>query len=178
MSKRESGKVKTEVLYPGDLLFGKGDRVLTTLLGSCVAITLWHPVTGHSGMCHITLPTRKRYTSQWNDRDKPDGRYADEAIELFDRLGRKNGLALREFDVRIYGGGNMLEYRKAPAVLQNQLESPQTAPVGEQNVRAVFELLSQRKIPVQEADVGEFGYRKVRFYTRTGDVRSQYYPGQ
>ena len=31
------------ILQPGELFFGKEDVVLKTVLGSCIAITLWHP---------------------------------------------------------------------------------------------------------------------------------------
>src|SRR5690606_5865574 len=51
----------TEVnLLPGALWFGTGDVRLHTLLGSCVAITLWHPRYRYGGMCHFMLPGRSR----------------------------------------------------------------------------------------------------------------------
>jgi hypothetical protein len=59
-------------------LYEKGALVLhtlRTLLGSCVAITLWHPTRRIGGMCHFLLPERKRRTNE-----PPDGRYGDEAV--------------------------------------------------------------------------------------------------
>lgn len=46
------------ILQPGELFFGKEDVVVKTLLGSCIAITLWHPEQKQGGMCHYMLPTR------------------------------------------------------------------------------------------------------------------------
>ena len=43
-------------LLPGELYFGQR-HLLKTLLGSCVAITLWHPQRQLGGMCHFLLPT-------------------------------------------------------------------------------------------------------------------------
>ena len=46
------------LLGPGDLYFGDRHTRIRTLLGSCVAITLWHPVALIGGMCHYMMPTR------------------------------------------------------------------------------------------------------------------------
>ena len=45
-------------LMPGDFVFGNSELKLKTLLGSCVAITLWHPDKKIGGMCHYMLPGR------------------------------------------------------------------------------------------------------------------------
>jgi len=45
-------------LGPGDLFFGDRDTRIRTLLGSCVAVTLWHPRAKLGGMCHFVVPTR------------------------------------------------------------------------------------------------------------------------
>lgn len=39
-------------LRPGDFCFGEGRLRITTLLGSCVSVVLWHPTQAHGGMCH------------------------------------------------------------------------------------------------------------------------------
>jgi len=46
------------VLHPGDWWFGGGDTRARTVLGSCIAITLWHPQLRVGGMCHYMLPQR------------------------------------------------------------------------------------------------------------------------
>lgn len=69
--------MKEIVLQPGEFFFGQDDTIIRTHLGSCVAITMWHPEQKRGGMCHYMLPSRGH-----ND-DGLDGRYADEAIQLF-----------------------------------------------------------------------------------------------
>ena len=64
-------------LYPGDYHFDRKGSCLRTLLGSCVAITLWHPRLRIGGMCHFLLPGRLRTPSM-----PFDGKYADEALAL------------------------------------------------------------------------------------------------
>ena len=67
-------------LQPGDFHFGAGRTRISTLLGSCISITLWHPARLIGGMCHFMLPTRGLPGGV-----PLDGRYADEALALFDR---------------------------------------------------------------------------------------------
>ncbi|MGI9213007.1 MAG: chemotaxis protein CheD, partial [Methylococcaceae bacterium] len=47
-------------LQPGEYYFSDRDTRIRTVLGSCVAITFWHPGILVGGMCHFMLPTRMR----------------------------------------------------------------------------------------------------------------------
>jgi chemotaxis protein CheD len=67
-------------LQPGDFHFGAGRTRISTLLGSCISITLWHPARLIGGMCHFMLPSRGLPAGV-----PLDGRYADEALAMFDR---------------------------------------------------------------------------------------------
>lgn len=89
-------------LHPGDFFFGTAPGYIGTLLGSCIAITVWHPILRSGGMCHILLPGRQRPHGS-----VPDGRYADEAVELFVAELRRHGLSAKSCHVKVFGGGNM-----------------------------------------------------------------------
>jgi Chemotaxis protein; stimulates methylation of MCP proteins len=52
-------------LQPGDWYFGDRDTRIRTLLGSCIAITIWHPRLLVGGMCHFLLPGRGTCTPPW-----------------------------------------------------------------------------------------------------------------
>ena len=72
-------------LQPGEFQFSDDPDVrLRTLLGSCVAITMWHPRRRYGAMCHYMLPTRgARRTGEL------DGRLGDEAyLMLLREAGR------------------------------------------------------------------------------------------
>ena len=69
-------------LAPGEFRFATSPTRLRTILGSCVAVTLWHPERKIGGMCHYMLPSRARCSTALN------GMYADEAIELFVRQAK------------------------------------------------------------------------------------------
>lgn len=65
-------------LQPGEFYFGDRETRLRTILGSCVAITLWHPRLRIGGMCHYLLPMRRGH----HDEAELDGRYADDSLTL------------------------------------------------------------------------------------------------
>ena len=43
------------VLQPGEWFFGQSPNRISTLLGSCVAVTVWHPILRCGGLCHSDL---------------------------------------------------------------------------------------------------------------------------
>ncbi len=89
-------------LQPGDFYFGERDTRIRTVLGSCISITVWHPKLLIGGMCHYMLPTRGSIRL-----DELDGRYGDEALELFLKEIRAAGTHPSEYEVKLFGGSNM-----------------------------------------------------------------------
>lgn len=150
-------------LHAGELLFGKGRRVISTLLGSCVSVTLYHPQKKLAGMCHFALPG-----TTTKPREKPDPRYGVDCFMLFEKHAQAHHCQLNEFHANIIGGGNMLD---DPA-LKSQLFEQQNdnSKVGERNALIALKLAHQHGLIVQAVDVGEFGYRQVRFSTETGEL--------
>lgn len=96
-------------LQPGDFYFGDRDTRIRTVLGSCVSITIWHPKLLIGGMCHYMLPTRNK-----GKRDTLDGHYADEAMEMFMREIRASKTRPDEYQVKLFGGGNMFPASRKP----------------------------------------------------------------
>ncbi len=47
---------KSAPLYPGHVIVSKEPMVVTTILGSCVAVCLWDPILGVGGINHFMLP--------------------------------------------------------------------------------------------------------------------------
>ena len=52
------------IIEPGGFYFGDNENEIYTLLGSCVAVTLWHPFLNFAGMCHVILPERGNEASK------------------------------------------------------------------------------------------------------------------
>src|SRR5690554_372550 len=89
-------------LYPSTLFASREPYVVKTILGSCVAICLWDPVTKIGGINHYMLPT-------WNGNDLASPKYGNIAIDkLLERmifLGAKR----ENLKAKIFGGAELLE---------------------------------------------------------------------
>lgn len=104
-------------LQPGEFYFGDRDTRIRTLLGSCVSITMWHPVRLIGGMCHYLLPSRPGIVDS-----TLDGRYAEEAMLMFLQETARHNTNPSEYVVKIFGGGNMfpdLKKRKGSCTLSS-----------------------------------------------------------
>ena len=142
-------------LQPGEFYFGDRYTRVRTLLGSCVAITLWHPRFAIGGMCHFLLPGRLRDPSQ-----NTDGRYADEAVQWLMDEACSHGTRPQEYEIKMFGGGNMFAGRYAASGMD----------VGARNIAAAQGQLSRHGLTARAASVGEYGYRNVFFDVATGHV--------
>jgi len=144
-------------LHPGELCFTKKRSHIHTLLGSCIAITLWHPQLHIGGMCHFTLP---KYPGARSEGRKRDGRYADDVMFIFQQEASKHDTKLTDYEAKIFGGGNMMKSKG-----QNTEDS-----IGTKNATAAMTLLMKQNINILVAHVGEFGHRRIVFDTSSGSV--------
>jgi chemotaxis protein CheD len=141
-------------LMPGQLHFGGHAATLRTLLGSCLAVTLWHPERRLGGMCHFLLPSRQR------KGDEPlDGRYGDEALEALVNMLRAARSAPAEFHAHLYGGADTMP--EGGALKFN---------VGARNIEQGFDLVDRYGFQIQGVDVGEDVPRTVVLTLATGEV--------
>lgn len=162
MARHDTPKI---YLQPGDFAFAGAGTQIHTLLGSCISITLWHPRLRIGGMCHFTLPGRP---AQHLATGEPDGRYADEALEMFRRAATRHKTPLTAYQSKIFGGGNMIRERGQPV----------DDTVGTRNAAAAMQLLMQEGIEILVAHVGEFGHRRIVFDVASGDVWVRHQPTQ
>ncbi|MFZ2269262.1 MAG: chemotaxis protein CheD [Azonexus sp.] len=141
-------------LNPGEFHFGRKYTRISTLLGSCVSITLWHPRKHIGGMCHYMLTERKRPSNALLD-----GRFADEAFALFLQQVEAAGTRPGEYQAKLFGGANML----------GELSGGQID-IGPRNVAYGRALLATNNITVVAEHVGGSGRRKLHFDVGSGDV--------
>lgn len=142
-------------LQVGEVRFAGAGSRLRTILGSCVAITVWHPQRKIGGMCHYLLPSRNRAPAEGLD-----GRYADEALKLLLGFVHDAGGQIHDYEVKMFGGGNMFP-------------SPATCPgqhVGWRNVHAGAQLLRQSGIECVALHVGGVGHRQIILDLASGEV--------
>lgn len=144
-------------LNPGEVFFGDSSVRLRTLLGSCVAITAWHPRLLVGGMCHYMLPARRK-----GKINHLDGRYADEAVLLLLKEALRNQTNPYDYEVKVFGGGNMF--------LRKPGEKVAALNVADRNVIAAQELLIRHGFCAAAEHLGGEGHRNIIFDIATGDV--------
>ena len=146
--------IESVVLRPGDFHFGGGNTRISTLLGSCVSITLWHPRKKIGGMCHYMMTERDRPTE-----GPLDGRYANEAFALFLLHVDRAGTRPSEYQAKLFGGANMFG-QKATGKLD----------IGTRNIDVAHQLLAAQHIALVAEHIGGSGRRKLHFDVWSGNV--------
>ncbi|MDH5180550.1 MAG: hypothetical protein OEZ39_06080 [Gammaproteobacteria bacterium] len=142
-------------LHPGEMYFGKAPAVISTLLGSCVAVTLWHPKKHIGGMCHIVLPE--------SPQGACDMKYGDCAIAEFAKQAVKYSTRSGEYKVHVYGGSDMFPDMKKSSNMN----------IGGRNIAKVNELLELYKFRVDEVDTGGNNSRKIKLDLSNGSVMAR-----
>lgn len=128
--------------------------MLTTLgLGSCVGIAMYDPVRKVAGMAHIMLPSSKLAISSINH-----AKFADTAIVMLIEKMIKSGAVQRSIYAKLAGGAQMFCFN----------DTSETMRIGDRNVNATRELLSQFRIPVISEDTGGNYGRTIELYSDDG----------
>jgi chemotaxis protein CheD len=146
-------------LHPGDHYFADRNTRIRTVLGSCVAMTVWHPQLRVGGMCHYLLPERggEYLNAAWPE---PDGRYADMAVNLLLKEIDAVGAPHKEYQVKLFGGGSMF-----PGT-----DKSKTILLGIRNVQAARRLVQQHGFTCVAEHMGDIGHRNVIFEVWNGEV--------
>jgi len=146
----EASKRARAYLHPGQLFVSADSHAVTTILGSCVAVCLWDPVTRIGGINHFLLPT-------FSGAGIASPRFGNIAVkELLDQLAQLGGQK-RNLLAKLFGGACVLE-----AFRQRQHH------LGMQNIEVARELLQSESIPLVGHDVGGQRGRKLIFHTDDG----------
>lgn len=151
--------MNTEVyLRPGGFHFAAAPGQIATLLGSCVAITLWHPLLQLGGMCHFMLPDSPRHGRTL------DGRYAPDAVQMFLQAIAKGRTRPEQYQAKLFGGGRMFIVRHG------------IPDIGLRNIETGRRLLREAGIPLMGEHVAGHGHRSIRLDLATGEVWVRYRP--
>lgn len=145
-------------LHPGEHDFVDENFNLRTTLGSCVAIVLWHPQRRLGGMCHYLLPEGKRPNGE-----PLNGKYANQAFELLLEQVRRQRTSIDEYEVKLFGGGNMFPGYSSTA-----------AGVATRNVEAARRIVARYQLEVTAESLGGTGHRNLVFDVSSGDVWVQH----
>ncbi len=147
---------KTFFLYPGQLIVFKEPANIMTILGSCVAVTIWDTKLNFGGMNHFLLPL-------WKVQGLRTPKYGNVAIESLIEEMIKNGSSARDLVAKVFGGAKVLD--SAEQTMFN---------IGKKNYEIAFEMLNKYNINIAVDSVGGLRGRKILFKTNTGEVLLKY----
>jgi chemotaxis protein CheD len=138
-----------------DYAVASAGTISTIGLGSCVAIMLYDASTRVGGMAHVLLPNE----TLSRDRSNP-AKFPRTAIPLLlDEMRRLDG-SLGRVRAKIVGGASMF----------GNLLPPGGINIGERNIVAVRDALSDAKVPIVAEDTGSDYGRSVFFHVLDGRV--------
>jgi chemotaxis protein CheD len=142
-------------LYPAALFASREPHLVTTILGSCVAICFYDPVQQVGGINHYMLPL-------WNGQGLASPKYGNIAIEkLLDKM-ISIGCSRNNMQAKVFGGGEVIE------TTISQFN------IGARNIKLAFDTLEELRIPVIGSSVGGKLGRKILFNTLTGEVKQKF----
>ena len=142
------------VLRPGELHFGGPGGFIETLLGSCVAITLWHPRYRIGGMSHYVVPQ-----TGLSQDGMPPGHSAPGALKALCDHVAATGTRPEDYVIKIFGGGSQFVHAR-----RDRFD------VGRRNVEAGLSLLAARGLQPEIMHVRGSGHRRVILDLDTGHV--------
>jgi chemotaxis protein CheD len=142
---------RTIYLHPGQIVCVAEPALITTVLGSCVAVCLWDEGTNVAGINHFLLPALPVNAVN-------DDRYGNTAMEHLIEAVMVLGGSVSRLTAKIFGGANVLM----------PLHSRKS--IGTQNAEVAREILSKHGIAITADETGGQRGRKLHFDTATGRV--------
>lgn len=152
--------LQTYYLHPGELFFTREPCLISTVLGSCVAVAMFHARLRAAAICHVMLadpPCR----ALAEDVASAPYRYASFAIPEMAARFRRAGARPCEIHTQVFGGSDLAR-AGGPSL-------PMFC-IGAANVRRTRALLDELGISTSHEDVATSESRKIIFNTRTGAV--------
>lgn len=144
------------IIGPGERYATAEEVIISTVLGSCIAITLFEPELKIGGMNHYMLPGEDTNNFSMGIT----GKYGVHAMDLLLQEMQKLGCRKEKLEAKVFGGG---------AVLLLQGEGGNKVP--KSNIEFAYRVLKTKyQIPVAAGDTGGINGRKIFFDPKTGKV--------
>jgi len=158
--KPDIGSLKSVYIHPGEACFSSNPIVVSTVLGSCLSITMYSTKIKYAGISHCQLPNCRSCNSDCNNCLEPF-KYVD--CTIFHMIKKFEELQIRrnDIEVKIFGGAD---------VFKNSSKGKKISTIGRQNIQMALEILSKNNMSVTTTDVGGEQGRKILFFTETGEI--------
>ena len=147
-------------VMPGECYVSYHEEIISTVLGSCIAVCIYDPWLKLGGMNHFMLPISSSHgsTPTRNNMVSPELCYGNWAMEHLINAFIKQGSLKRNLVVKLFGGARVM----------NGMSS---SDIGTRNIEFVEVFLRQEKLAISACDVGGVLPRKVMFHSHSGRIR-------
>lgn len=146
----KTGEVNVRVFQGQYYVSGNANEVITTVLGSCIAVCIRDPKTGYGGMNHFVLPSAAKSLPQGFSM-----RYGIYSIERLVNEILSIGGERDRLEVKVFGGANVLAGSKQ---------------IGSRNSDFVEDYLAREGLAIASKHVRGILARRVRYYPTSGRV--------
>jgi chemotaxis protein CheD len=136
-------------LSPGHIYLSQQPTLVSTVLGSCVAVSLWYSKKGYGGMAQFLYP----FTG---DRNRATPQYGNVALKCLLAMFRETGAPEKHLQAQIFGGALV-----APAECMR---------IAKENVQMAIKMLGRYRIGIVSEDTGGKMGRKIVYNTQTNEA--------
>ncbi len=136
-------------LKPGYIFLSKEPVVISTVLGSCVAVTLWDKKGTYGGMAHYLYPSVQQ-------RKKSTAQYGNVAVLHLIKIFFDEGSDKKNMQAQIFGGAS--------------LHSVECSRIAGENIRMARNTLKNFGVKIISEDVGGHVGRKLVYNTLTNEA--------
>ncbi len=154
----------TYYLKPGEIYLSRDPAIITTVLGSCICVTMYYTHGRFAAICHAVMPSFHDARNK-TGKNKNTFQYVDTSLEWMFNQFIKNGIKHNDIEVKLFGGAEMFTDT-------TQGRSP--IAVGKKNVEMALYTLEQKRLKLKAYNVGGNKGRKVIFNTLTGEVFAKF----
>ncbi len=148
-------------ILPGEYYVTRNNEMITTVLGSCVAVCVYDPVKKIGGMNHFMLPSNSVSSSLDSCSLNDNTRYGNYAMEKLINDLLHSGAQRNRLVFKVFGGAN---------VMSGKFD------IGKRNIEFTHSFLQNDGYRIDSEDVGMAFPRQVNFYPLTGVVKVKRLP--
>lgn len=136
-------------LGPGHIYLSHEPTLISTVVGSSVAVSLWDSNKQHGGMAHFLYPVTQ-------DRRRATAQYGNVAVKCLVTMFLDQGIPVKALRAQIFGGAQM-----APADCMR---------IARENVQVARKVLRNQRITILSEDTGGSMGRKIVYNTQRNEA--------
>ncbi|HDH11215.1 MAG TPA: chemotaxis protein CheD [Nitrospirae bacterium] len=152
-------KLPNFYLKPGQIYIAEKPTLVSTVLGSCISVTMFNSRFKIGAISHGMLPLCKSMNSCAGECHE-SFKYVDCSIRRMIKMFNTYGIKSGEIEVKLFGGADVLGSGNVGNIMS----------VGGMNIETALKMIRTKGLNIVISDVGGLCGRKIYFYTHTGEI--------